>query len=144
MIITEIMDISLRGAYEKKQLSPVPVSICLSIMRDVAVGLNYLHCLPDPIIHRDVSSANVLLESKGPRKWKTKISDFGSAKLARSAVTKAAGAEVYSAPESFQTVMDFEEKKQTPKMDVYSYGILLCEVMTCQFPERQVFREMLQ
>ena len=144
MIITEIMDISLRGAYEKKQLSPVPVSICLSIMRDVAVGLNYLHCLPDPIIHRDVSSANVLLESKGPGKWKTKISDFGSAKLARSAVTKAAGAEVYSAPESFQTVMDFEEKKQTPKMDVYSYGILLCEVMTCQFPERQVFREMLQ
>ena len=95
MIITEIMDISLRGAYEKKQLSPVPVSICLSIMRDVAVGLNYLHCLPDPIIHRDVSSANVLLESKGPGKWKTKISDFGSAKLARSAVTKAAGAEVY-------------------------------------------------
>ena len=141
MIITEIMDISLRGAYEKKQLNPVPVSICLSIMRDVAVGLNYLHCLPDPIIHCDVSSAN---ESKGPGKWKTKISDFGSAKLARSAVTKAAGAEVYSAPESFQTVMDFEEKKQTPKMNVYSYGILLCEVMTCQFPERQVFREMLQ
>ena len=110
-------------------------------MRDVAVGLNYLHCLPDPIIHRDVSSANVLLESKGPGKWKTMISDLGSAKLARSAVTKAA---VYSAPKSFQAVMDFEEKKQTPKMDVYSYGILLCEVMTCQFPERQVFREMLQ
>ena len=144
MIITEIMDISLRGAYEKKQLSPVPVSICLSIMRDVAVGLNYLHCLPDPIIHRDVSSANVLLESKGPGKWKTKISDFGSAKFARSAVTKAAGAEVYSAPEALQAVIEFEEEKQTPKMDVYSYGILLCEVMTCQFPERQIFRGMLQ
>ena len=144
MIITEIMDISLRGAYEKKQLSPVPVSICLSIMRDVAVGLNYLHCLPDPIIHRDVSSANVLLESKGPGKWKTKISDFGSAKFARSAVTKAAGAEVYSAPEALQAVIEFEEEKQTPKMDVYSYGILLCEVVTCQFPERQLFRGMLQ
>ena len=144
MIITEIMDISLRGAYEKKQLSPVPVSICLSIMRDVAVGLNYLHCLPDPIIHRDVSSANVLLESKGPGKWKTKISDFGSAKFAHSAVTKAAGAEVYSAPEALQAVIEFEEEKQTPQMDVYSYGILLCEVVTCQFPERQIFRGMLQ
>ena len=144
MIITEIMDISLRDAYKTKQLNPVPVSICLSIMRDVAVGLNYLHYLSDPIIHRDISSANVLLESKGPGKWKTKISDFGSAKLAHSAVTKAAGAEIYSAPESFQSVMDFEEEKQTPKMDVYSYGILLCETVTCQFPERSFFRGMLQ
>ena len=123
MIITEIMDISLRGAYEKKQLSPVPVSICLSIMRDVAVGLNYLHCLPDPIIHHDVSSANVLLESKGPKKWKTKISDFGSAKFARSAVTKAPGATVYSAPEALQSVTIVNKKKQTTKMDIFSYGI---------------------
>ena len=134
MIITEIMDISLRGAYEKKQLSPVPVSICLSIMRDVAVGLNYLHCLPDPIIHRDVSSANVLLESKGPGKWKTKISDFGSAKFARSAVTTAAGAAVYSAPEALQSVAFIHKKKQTTKMDVFSYGVLFLEVMSCQFP----------
>ena len=144
MIITEIMDISLRGAYEKKQLSPVPVSICLSIMRDVAVGLNYLHSLPDPIIHRDVSSANVLLESKGPGKWKTKISDFGSAKLARSAVTKAAGAAVYSAPEAFQGVGIIHKKKQTTKMDVYSYGVLLWEVMTCTFPNGDIFHNFLE
>ena len=145
MIITEIMDISLRGAYEKKQLSPVPVSICLSIMRDVAVGLNYLHCLPDPIIHRDVSSANVLLESKGPGKWKTKISDFGSAKFARSAVTTAAGAAVYSAPESFQSVAFIHKKKQTTKMDVFSYGVLLLEVMSCQFPGSvDVFQNLLE
>ena len=145
MIITEIMDISLRGAYEKKQLSPVPVSICLSIMRDVAVGLNYLHCLPDPIIHRDVSSANVLLESKGPGKWKTKISDFGSAKFARSAVTTAAGAAVYSAPEALQSVAFIHKKKQTTKMDVFSYGVLLLEVMSCRFPGSvDVFQNLLE
>ena len=144
LIITEIMDISLRGAYEKKQLSPVPVSICLSIMRDVAVGLNYLHCLPDPIIHRDVSSANVLLESKGPGKWKTKISDFGSAKFARSAVTKAAGAAVYSAPEALCGIATIHKKKQTTKMDVYSYGVLLWEVMTCTFPNEDIFHNLLE
>ena len=144
MIITEIMDISLRGAYEKKQLSPVPVSICLSIMRDVAVGLNYLHCLPDPIIHRDVSSANVLLESKGPGKWKTKISDFGSAKLARSAVTKAPGATVYSAPEALQSVTVVNKKKQTTKMDIFSYGVLFCEAMNCQFPDEDIFQNLLK
>ena len=145
MIITEVMDTSLRSAYERKELTPDPACrpVILSIMRDVAVGLNYLHCLPDPIIHRDVSSANVLLESKGPGKWKTKISDFGSAKMACSATTKAAGAMVYSAPECLQTVIDFEESKQSPKADVFSYGILLCEVITCRFPEHHIFRVLL-
>ena len=146
MIITEVMDTSLRDAYDRKILAPNPSCrpIILSIMRDVAVGLNYLHCLPDPIIHRDVSSANVLLESKGPGKWKTKISDFGSAKMARAATTKAAGAMVYSAPECLQSVVDFEEKKQSPKADVFSFGILLCETLTCQFPAHGVFRKLME
>ena len=142
MIITEIMDISLRDAYETKQLTPDPSCepVMLTIIRDVAVGLNYLHCLPDPIIHRDVSSANVLLESKGPHKWKTKISDFGSANKARQAITRGTGILIYSAPESFKSA----NKAQTTKMDVYSYGVLFCEVMTCRFPDPSVFRDMVQ
>ena len=145
MIITEIMDTSLRNAYETKQLTPHPTCepVMLTIIRDVAVGLNYLHCLPDPIIHRDVSSANVLLESKGPHKWKTKISDFGSANKARYAVTQAAGAYVYSAPEALKSVVS-AKKAQTTKMDVFSYGVLFCEVMTCRFPDEDIFQEMLQ
>ena len=145
MIITEIMDTSLRGAYETKQLTPHPSyePVMLTIIRDVAVGLNYLHCLPDPIIHRDVSSANVLLESKGPHKWKTKISDFGSANKARQAMTRAAGAYIYSAPESLRSLVS-AKKAQTTMMDVFSYGVLLCEVMTCHFPDEDVFQDMLQ
>ncbi|XP_019860462.1 PREDICTED: probable serine/threonine-protein kinase drkA [Amphimedon queenslandica] len=140
MIITEVMDTSLRNAYKSKELTPDPGCrpVILSIMRDVAVGLNYLHCLPDPIIHRDVSSANVLLESKGDKKWKTKISDFGSASLAHAAVTEAPGALVYSAPESIATLYR-KKRKQTPKMDSYSYGVLLCEILTCSFPEVEKF-----
>ena len=147
MIITEVMDTSLRKAYENKELTPHPSCrpVILSIMRDVAVGLNYLHCLPDPIIHRDVSSANVLLESKGPRKWKTKISDFGSANLVQQAVTKAPGAVVYSAPEAHQTVSTFhrKSKRQTTKMDSFSYGVLLCEMMACKFPSVGTFPDLL-
>ena len=144
LIITEIMDTSLRQAYEKGQLTDK--STKLSVLRDTAAGLNYLHCHPDEIIHRDVSSANVLLESRGPNKWRAKLSDFGSANVARKAVSQAAGAAVYGAPESFVPIaLDSEEKLQTTKMDVYSYGVLLCEVMTSSFPEDKItFRSMLR
>ena len=142
MIITEIMDTSLRKAYEHKELTPENRQTILSIMRDVAVGLNYLHCLPDPIIHRDVSSANVLLEARKPGKWKTKIADFGSAKIARSAFTKAAGALVYSAPESLQSIIHLQMRRLTPKMDVFSYGVLFCEVINCQFPCSENFTDL--
>ena len=147
MIITEVMDTSLRKAYESKELTPDRHCrpVILSIMRDVAVGLSYLHCLLKPIIHRDVSSGNVLLQSIGPGRWRAKISDFGSAKLAQFAVTKGPGAFSYSAPEAFQSIMNPDAiTKQTPKMDVFSYGVLLCEAMTCRFPDRDAFQDILR
>ena len=142
LIITEIMDASLRDVYERNQLTSEMMK--LTILRDVAAGLNYLHCLDDPIIHRDVSSANVLLESKGPDRWKAKLSDFGSANFARNATTKAAGAAVYSPPECVATIVDIVRKKQTTKIDVFSFGVLLCEIMTCRFPDLDQFHGMLQ
>lgn len=134
IIITELLDTSLRKAYKDGKLPNHQIKLCL--LRDVAAALNYLHCHKDQIIHRDVSSANVLLEAKGLNKWKAKLSDFGSANLARLSMTTGPGAQVYAAPEVPQV--------QTPKMDVYSYGILLCEVLTNQFPFRQTFPGMLQ
>ena len=142
LIISELMDRSLRDAYEKRLLTSEREK--LAIMRDAAAGLDYLHCLPDPIIHRDVSSANVLLVSKGPGQWATKISDFGSAKLAEIAVTDAPGARIYSAPEALQTVISQSKLPQTTKMDVFSFGILLCEVMTNRLPVQTEFQSMLQ
>ena len=147
MIVTEVMDTSLREAYENEELTPDPSCrpVILSILHDVAEGLNYLHCLPDPIIHRDVSSANVLLQSIGYRRWKGKISDFGSAKLAKRAITEGPGAFVYGAPEAFQSITSQDPtKKQTTKMDVFSYGVLLCEIIICRFPERVHFQDMLR
>ena len=138
LIVTELLDISLRNAYEKKRLQG---SSKLNIFRNIAAALNYLHlhhC--GEIIHRDVSSANVLLEAKPNNQWKAKLSDFGSAKLAMEAKTTAPGAPVYSAPE----VRKEMRIRQTAKIDVYSYGILLCEVTVEQFPDEESLPSMMQ
>ena len=139
LIVTELLDRSLRSAYEGGMLeerSKVPV------LRDVASALTYLHSHHHtPIIHRDVSSANVLLEYTRPEiQWKAKLSDFGSANLSHLATTPAEGAAVYSAPE----VSTDNRSRQTVKIDVYSFGVLMCEVCLCRFPpERRHFPSML-
>ena len=138
LIVTELLDISLRKAYEKKRLQG---SSKLSIFRDIAAALNYLHLRHcGEIIHRDVSSSNVLLEAKPNNQWKAKLSDFGSAKLAMEAKTTAPGAFVYAAPE----VRKEMGIRQTTKLDVYSYGILLCEVIVEQFPDEESFPSMMK
>ena len=138
LIVTELLDISLRRAYENNRLQG---SSKLSMFRDIAAALNYLHlhhC--GEIIHRDVSSANVLLEAKPNNQWKAKLSDFGSAKLATKAKTKGPGAPVYSAPEILKEM----GIPQTAKVDVYSYGVLLCEVTVEQFPDEESLASMMQ
>ena len=140
VILTEVMDKSLRSAYRDHTLS-TPVKV--SIMRDVAAALNYLHLLKEPIIHRDVSSANVLLLALPHNCWRAKLSDFGSANLARLSVTAAPGAEVYAAPEVPRSSAS-EEVRQFPSLDVYSYGVLLCEVYSSEFPYRGRFPALLR
>ena len=130
LIVTELLDTSLRSAYEGGSLeerSKVPV------LRDVASALTYLHSHRTPILHRDVSSANVLLEYARPDiQWKAKLSDFGSANLSHLASTPAEGAAVYAAPE----VSTEDRSRQTAKIDVYSFGVLVCEV-SASIPSRE-------
>lgn len=137
MIITELLDTSLRRAYEQNQLLP-PTTVI--IFREVASALNYLHLQDSGIIHRDVSSANVLLERKSDRHWKAKLSDFGSANLIRQSATVGPGAMVYAAPEVRTAIGEL----QTPKVDVYSFGVLMTEVLLCKFPSTEEFQVMLE
>ena len=133
-IITELMPANLGSKVQLLSRGHV-----ISIATDVACGLNYLHLMkPDPIIHRDVSSANVLLESIGPDQWRAKLSDFGSANFVSKVTTQGPGNSSYAAPESFN------RKLQTPKMDVYSFGILLLEMATGQFPDHALQDAQLQ
>ena len=143
MIITEILTIDLRSAYRQNKLETNAVK--LQIFQDVAYALNYLHLHKEPIIHRDVSAPNVLLEEMSKDSWKAKLSDFGSANLVRLAATPGEGAIIYAAPETFPQLPNSPNPlpSQTPKIDVYSYGVLLCEVITCQFPDPSKFSDML-
>ena len=142
MIITELLDTSLRTAYEDKRLG----SNKLCIFQNVASALNYLHLHRQPIIHRDVSTANVLLEAVANDVWKAKLSDFGSANLVRFATTPGEGAIIYTAPEAFpqHPSSPSPPPPQTPKIDVYSYGVLLGEVVTQDLPDPSRLQEMVR
>ena len=143
MIITELLDTTLRKAYEDNLLK-LGLDQCMDIFRDVASALCYLHGLEEPIIHRDVSSANVLLKAMARGKWKAKLSDFGSANWAKESCTMGDGAIVYTAPEAFPVhpSLGVKPPPQTTKIDVYSYGILLCEVTLREFPDPATIHEM--
>ena len=146
LIITELMTTSLRNALYKTP-SKLDNRAKLRIMNDVASALHYLHTQREPILHRDVSSANVLLEELS-KTWRGKLSDFGAANLARFSVSAAPGAEIYTAPEIPRASVLIEENvtEQTPKVDVYSYGVLLCEVFADkpQLPTRDNYSTMLK
>ena len=97
LFVTELMEKSLRTLLEQRQLSETEIAV---ISLDVARALNYLHRKkPEPIIHRDVSSANVLLWRQGDQ-WRGKVSDYGTANFMQQTMTVAPGAMIYSAPEA--------------------------------------------
>ena len=128
VILTELMSTSLRSILEGGvHLTHLQMKcICL----DVARALNYLHLMkPHPVIHRDISSANVLLEPSSNDGWKAKVSDYGSANFMQLVKTAAPGCPAYAAPESLNP------RLQSTKMDVFSLGVLLVELFTKEFPD---------
>ena len=140
LIITELLDMNLRQAYEQKQLDQ---GNRLSIFMDIARALNYLHQRYDPIIHRDVSAPNVLLQRMPNHQWKGKVSDLGSANFLQHAHTMGEGAIIYSPPEVMPQPL-VRPPPQTVKIDVYSYGIVLAEVTASRFPSQDNFPEMFE
>ncbi|XP_068751521.1 dual specificity protein kinase shkC-like [Montipora capricornis] len=130
LLVTELLECSLRS---KLYPSPgeLPVENEQAISLDVAYALCYLHEKANPILHNDVSSSNVLLWRSG-NGWKAKLSDYGTANFVHRSNINCAGAPVYSAPEFVQT-----ENKISCKADVYSYGVLLCEMSIRQEADQQ-------
>ena len=143
LIVSELLDMNLRQAYQQNQLRP---GDRLSIFVDIAKALNYLHQRYEPIIHRDVSTPNILLQQMPNNQWKAKVSDLGSANFLQDAQTKGEGCILYSPPEVIPRAFNPRRERipQTTKIDVYSYGVLLCEVTTNRFPSEENYWDMLQ
>ncbi|XP_057794457.1 probable serine/threonine-protein kinase At1g01540 [Salvia miltiorrhiza] len=109
--------------------SPLTWEIRMNIILGTAKGLTYLHeCLEPKVVHRDIKSSNILLD----RQWHAKVSDFGLAKLIGSEksyiTTRVMGTFGYVAPEYASTGMLNE------RSDVYSFGILIMEIITGRNP----------
>ncbi len=137
LIVMEFMTTSLRRQLQiEEYFQPKLVK---SISLDVAKALSYLHLVqPDPIVHRDISSANVLLEQQVPPKlWKAKVSDYGTVNLIRQLNTTSPGCPAYAAPEANIPSL------QTSKMDIFSLGALVLEMITGQLPAPEDREELL-
>ncbi|XP_010213831.1 PREDICTED: interleukin-1 receptor-associated kinase 4 [Tinamus guttatus] len=101
---------------------PIPWKTRCKIAQGTANGINFLH--ENNHIHRDVKSANILLTDT----YMPKISDFG---LARASVTftrtiltdRIVGTAAYMAPEALRGEI-------TPKSDIFSFGVVLLEIIT--------------
>ena len=129
IVLIELMPTSLRAVLGEAYLSQQQIT---SISLDVARALNYLHLMkPNAIIHRDTSSANVLLDPAPNNTWRTKVQ---LCKLQ----TAAPGNPTYAAPEAHNPA------QQSPKMDIFSFGVLLIETCTARFPDVDIRERLLQ
>ena len=133
ILVMEFLPTNLTSCIE--QYGILPKEISYSILHDVALGLCYLHSQTPAIIHRDLSSNNVLLTPN----MTAKISDLGVARILNltplqvSRMTQTPGTPAYMPPE----VMVANPKYDT-SVDEFSYGIMMIHMFNGRWPEPQV------
>ncbi|CAA7060147.1 unnamed protein product [Microthlaspi erraticum] len=99
----------------------------LRMALDVARGMNYLHRRTPPIVHRDLKSSNLLVD----RNWNVKVGDFGLSKWKNAtflSTRSGKGTPQWMAPEVLRS------EPSNEKCDVFSFGVILWELMTTLIP----------
>eukprot|EP00731_Ephydatia_muelleri_P035572 Em0137g4a len=129
VLLMELLATSLTALLEESPSSPpLPFHTAVNLCHDVSLALAYLHS--NDIIHRDLSSNNVLLT----KERKAKVTDFGMCKLLGgsqhvSRLTQVPGCAVYMPPEA-----QMDRPTYTYKLDSFSYGVLTVQMLTRKFP----------
>lgn len=115
---------SLRKFLHNQEPYSLPLKIVLRLALDIAYGMNYLHSVG--ILHRDLKSENILLGED----MSVKVADFGISCLESQCGSGKGFTSTYRwmAPEMIK------EKHHTRKVDVYSYGVVLWELLTALIP----------
>eukprot|EP00045_Choanoeca_perplexa_P014136 m.164523 g.164523 ORF g.164523 m.164523 type:complete len:1162 (-) comp16581_c0_seq14:34-3519(-) len=144
-LVTEFLERgALRTLLAKEE---VPWEQRASLGLDAAHGMAYLHSLRPPRVHRDLKSANILVSSS----WRAKVADFGTARL----VDVAAKERKSFASAMFDTSTSLEmtgnvgtllwcspeilrAEPYSCSCDVYSYGIVMYEILTCKLPYHDI------
>ncbi|KAJ4702200.1 putative Protein kinase [Melia azedarach] len=123
-IVTEYMSGGSMYDYLHRQKGNFELLSLLRVAIDISKGMNYLH--RNNIIHRDLKAANLLMDENGV----VKVADFGVARVqAQSGVmTAETGTYRWMAPEVI------EHKPYNQKADVFSFGVLLWELLTGKLP----------
>ena len=130
-LVMEYLPTTLRRCLDTH--GALPAEIGSGILLEVALGLRYLHEFSPPIIHRDLSSNNVLLTTS----MTAKISDLGVAKIldvcpgraAQMTQTQAPGTPTFMPPEAM-----LARPKYTSKVDVFSFGVLVVHILSGEWP----------
>ncbi|XP_039025508.1 serine/threonine/tyrosine-protein kinase HT1-like [Hibiscus syriacus] len=124
-IITEYLaGGSLRKYLHHQEPYSVPLDLALKLALDIARGMQYLHS--QGILHRDLKSENLLLGED----MCVKVADFGISCLE----SQCGSAKGFTGTYRWMAPEMIKEKHHTKKVDVYSFGIVLWELLTALTP----------
>ncbi|KAJ4460029.1 putative Serine/threonine-protein kinase CTR1 [Paratrimastix pyriformis] len=125
LVVTEFMS---RGSLFDILHNPdirLPWKSRIEFALHTARAMNYLHSFAPPLIHRDLKSPNLLVD----KNWVVKVADFGLTRFKSDAKMTICGSPHWTAPELLAGREDYTEK-----IDVYSFGIVLYEILTRLMP----------
>nr|XP_033790435.1 receptor-interacting serine/threonine-protein kinase 2 isoform X2 [Geotrypetes seraphini] len=120
---------------EKNDYPDVAWSLRFRILYEIALGVNFLHNMNPPLLHHDLKTQNILLDSE----YHVKIADFGLSKWRMLSVSKSFGEKpppgggtiIYMPPENYEPNRN---ARASIKHDIYSYAIITWEVLSRKQP----------